>query len=451
MFSWRLYLLLVFVFPLPIGGVIEWSWPVYCALTSLLLYSELRCLYLQREQYQSSYTSVVSILKASRWAIAALFSVQIWVLIQSLSGISKAPFDTALYFIRGMGYSLFFVLTLVMLNNQQRIEQTLLVFLFAAVFQAIWGVFMVISGEELLLLGEKTSYLGLATGTFVNRNHFAGYLEMALALGIGYLISRSLEYKGNWRQRLRQFLQVLLSNKMLVRLGLIVMVIGLVMSRSRMGNTAFFSSMMITGIMALVLMKNRSLSTTILLSSLLVIDIAIVGTFFGVDKVVERIEKTSTDSERRDEFSRETFSMWQQVPVTGIGAGTFYYVFPAYKSKDLDTHFTPRHAHNDYAQFLAEFGAPATLILLCVVLASLWNAITAMRTRRSDFYKGLGFGSCMGIIAIGIHSTVDFNLQIPANAFMFMLLLALANIARYAPHESGSAVSGGHPARRHRS
>jgi O-antigen ligase len=290
---------------------------------------------------------------------------------------------------------------------------------------------MVMSGLELGFFSKKISYLGKATGTFVNRNHLAGYLEMALALGIGFLLASSTRYYGDWQQRLRQFIEMLLSPKVIMRLTLAIMVIGLVMTRSRMGNSAFFASLMIAGGLALLLMKNKSRSTTILLSSLLIIDIAIVGMFFGVEKVAERLQGSSIEKESRDEVSRDTFNMWLDNPILGTGAGSYKYAYPGYKSDDVKATALYDHAHNDYAQFLAEFGIIAFLALAAAVSIALFWSIQAMRMRRNSLQQGLGFSACMGIIAILIHSSVDFNLQIPANAFMFVFLLAIACIARW--------------------
>jgi O-antigen ligase len=122
--------------------------------------------------------------------------------------------------------------------------------------------------------------------------------------------------------------------------------------------------------------------------------------------------------------------------LAGIGAGTFIYSYPAYKSDDIKADRIYNNAHNDHAQFMAEFGLPAFLLLALAVLISAWWAIMAMVKRNSELFKGVGFGACMGIIALLIHSAVDFNLQIPANAYMFVLLLALAAVARWTPHKS---------------
>ncbi len=83
---------------------------------------------------------------------------------------------------------------------------------------------------------------------------------------------------------------------------------------------------------------------------------------------------------------------------------------------------------------------PAFALLGFSVLASLWAAIRAQLTRRDRLLQGMGFAATMGIIALLIHSAVDFNLQIPANAAMFVILMALAWVCRYWDPRAGSSA-----------
>src|SRR5438270_5744318 len=101
-----------------------------------------------------------------------------------------------------------------------------------------------------------------------------------------------------------------------------------------------------------------------------------------------------------------------------------------YTSAAVVTGFT-RHAHNDYLQFACEFGLVFAAVLGAVVLASLWTAIRAQLKRRDPLMQGMGFAATMAIVALLIHSAVDFNLQIPANAAMFVVMLALGWVCRY--------------------
>ena len=428
---WQAYQALILIFPLPFGGDVIWAWSLYSLTCFALLILELN----QRFKKNQSVNFPLALTKAAP-IIFLLLSAQLIAAIQLI--FSPTPFNNTNYLalIKGLSLSLFLPLTLLMLENKERIKRIIWLIIFAAAFQAVYGALMVLSGLEWGFFVKKTKFIGAATGTFNFRNHFAGYLEISLAIGIGFLLTQGQPLKGNWRQKLRQGIETLLSPKIIMRLLLAIMVIALVLSRSRMGNTAFFASLLITGALALLLMKNKSRSTVILLSSLLIIDVAIVGTFFGVDKVAQRLQATSAKSEVRDEIAHDTLNIWQQHPLSGVGVGNYRHIYPSNRGPDLKAYQTVRHAFNDYLQFLAEFGLIAFTLLASSALWCLFWAIQAMYLRHSSLHKGLGFGACMGITAILIHSTVDYNLQIPANAFMFVFLLALACIARWAPSRS---------------
>ena len=84
------------------------------------------------------------------------------------------------------------------------------------------------------------------------------------------------------------------------------------------------------------------------------------------------------------------------------------------------------YAHNDYLQLAAETGVIGLLCIGTLVGLCLWSGFRALCTRRDPLMRGVAFGSLMGILALLAHSTVDFNLQIPANTCTFVILLAFA-------------------------
>lgn len=289
---------------------------------------------------------------------------------------------------------------------------------------------MTLSGIESSFFISKDSYIGVATGTFINRNHLAGYLVICLSMGLGLMIALlNRTPSGNWRNRLRRWMTALLSKKILLRLALVIMVIGLVLTHSRMGNTSFFAAMMATGVLALLLSRHASRSTIILLSSLIVIDIFLVGTFFGIEKVVDRLENTSSQRETRDEVDRYSLTLMSKNLLVGTGSGTFYTAFPEHRESDIRLFYD--HAHNDYLEFLTERGLIGFMPLLLAMVLSFIVALRAQWTRRNPLMRGLSFGCLMSMIAMGMHATVDFNLQIPANAASFMLVLAFGWISFY--------------------
>ncbi|PJE79904.1 hypothetical protein CI610_01128 [invertebrate metagenome] len=333
-------------------------------------------------------------------------------------------------FLLSVAYYGLFCLLLLLVNSPKKLEQLAWILIISGTFQAVFGVLSTLSGAEVLLFSEKTSYFGVATGTFVNRNSFAGYLEMTLAVGVGLLVSRlSQQRLAGWKQRLQQIITVLMSSKVLLRGALVMMVIALVVSRSRMGNTAFFSSLLITGFLYVVLRKKWNRSLLFLLGSMLVIDMAIVSQWFGIEKVMERLEQTSMERESRPDVAHVITEMIQDFPLTGTGGGTFYTALPMYHNGSWQGFYDL--AHNDFLQFALEFGLPAFLCFAGMVLFAVVLSVQSIRYRKKNVMAGIGFASLMGILAIMMHSLVDFNLQIPANAATFVCLMALACLARY--------------------
>lgn len=348
--------------------------------------------------------------------------------------LSVAPGHTLHALLDSSSYAGLFLLTLLLTYRRTHLRWIFYILVLSGTLQAFYGVLMVLSGTEYVFLQEKTSR-GVATGTFINRNHFAGYLVMCLSLGIGLLIAQLGEgTMHSWRQFLRNVFAWILSPKMILRLCLVVMVIALVMTHSRMGNTSFFAALLIAGVAGLLLSRHAPRSTLILLTSLVVIDIFIVGTWFGLEKVQQRLEQTRLEHESRDEVGLDTYTYWQNYFWTGSGLATYEQVFPAYQQEWLREFYD--HAHNDYLEFAAETGVVGFVLVGGLFLSAGIAAFRAQFHQRSTLCRGIGFGTGMAIVALAIHSSADFNLQIPANAATFTVILALAWIALYFPYHS---------------
>lgn len=369
--------------------------------------------------------------------------------------LSLHPYATFLFWLKSTAYVVLFALALLLVNNKHRLVMLGYTLVFSAVFQAFYGSIMALSGLEYLFAMKKLEYVGVATGTFVNRNHLAGYLEMVSAIGIGLLIATTSakENAFTWRQRLRNLIHLALSQKLLLRLMLATMVIALVLTRSRMGNTSFFASMLVAGLIMLAAYRGQvesakemfrrsdTRSAVMLIISLMVIDLFIVGTWFGVSKVADRLAQTSLEHDAgRIEVSINTLDLLRDYPITGAGGGSFHLAFARYRGDGITGYYD--HAHQDYLEIMADVGVIGIGFLGLVVALSFWAALKALYRRHDSLMRGMAFASIMGIIAMLIHSTVDFNLQIPANAATFMIVLALGWIALNLEKQSGSNTAG---------
>ena len=323
-----------------------------------------------------------------------------------------------------------FFLTLVLVDDGKKLKQLALVILISGTFQAAYGSLMTLSGIEYIWNKPKEAYVGVATGTFVNRNHLAGYLEMSLAVGIGLLLAGMQRSSApTWRSWLRNWIEVLLGERALVRLCLTIMVIGLILTQSRMGNVAFFVSMSIGCFFGIFAFRRSSRNVARLFISLIAIDILLLGIFFGLDDLRKRVERTDLKEEQRIEVNYITAkTLISEKRVFGTGLGTWYTSFPEYRTRDITYNY--RHAHSDLLQFPYEMGI-GSLLLLGLWLTSMWHVIHAQVRRRSYFYRSIACGCGIGIVSISAHSLTDFNLQVYANSLTFMVLLAMANLSRH--------------------
>lgn len=367
--------------------------------------------------------------------------------------LSLHPYATFLFWLKSVAYVALFALALLLVNNKQRLVMLGYTLVFSAVLQAFYGSMMTLSGLEYSFFMKKVAYVGFATGTFVNRNHLAGYLEMASAVGIGLLIATNStqDRVHSWRQRLRNLIHLMLSQKLLLRLMLATMVVALVLTRSRMGNIGFFSSLLAAGLISLAVFRSQAESVkelfkrsdtrlaVILIVSLMVIDLFIVGAWFGVDKLADRVAQTSLAHDAgRVEVSVNTLDLLKDYPITGAGGGSFHMVYARYRGDGIVQYYD--HAHQDYLEIMADVGVIGFGFLGLTVLLSFWAALKALFHCRDGLLRGMAFASIMGIIAMLIHSAVDFNLQIPANAATFMIVLALGWLALNLEQQSESSA-----------
>jgi len=348
-----------------------------------------------------------------------------------LATLSIEPHATQVFWLKSCAWALAFVLVLLLVRSRRRLWWIGGAFVATGLLQAIFASLMHLGGENFVVMDTLIVHASQASGFYVNRNHLAGLLEMTLAVGIGLMIAQLDDRPSRgWRQFALDMLQVVLTYKAALRVLLVVMVVALVMTRSRMGNTAFFVSLLVAGTIALILSRRATRSTVILIASLIVIDIFIIGAWFGVEKTVRRIEQTTSEQvQERVDPAIYAVNILRDYPVFGTGGGTFYNAYPPYRGADIFPFYD--HVHNDYMQIATEVGVPGLVVLGAIVLLSFFAAVLALSRRRDPLARGVAFGVVMGVTALAIHSTVDFNLQIPANALIFTVLLALGWISLF--------------------
>ncbi|WEN42088.1 hypothetical protein CKCBHOJB_01673 [Thauera sp. GDN1] len=378
--------------------------------------------------------------RSALWMAGLLLLVQAWAGAQLALGLSADPGQGARALMLGLGYSSLFVMLCALFRERRRLTALLVVLVASGTVQAFYGVFMALSGADGPLARLGYSHGSSASGSYVNRNHLAGYLVMCLGCAVGLLFALRTDSS----RALPRLLEALLGPKMRTRLALVIMVIGLVMTHSRMGNTAFVLSLAVTGALFAWYDSRHRVRNLLILASIVVVDLLVVSQYFGLDTLRSRLAETrledvvvdgrvvARESEDRDDVVAYALPLAQARPLLGHGAGSFEAVFPAYPGPDVLGHVD--HAHNDYLQFWIEYGALASAAAAFFVLLALREALQALRERHSRYRKGLGFGAAMGIVGLMVHALADFNLQIPANAATFVALCAVAVLANRHHH-----------------
>lgn len=449
-----LFVALLLWIPIPLGSNRPWAWAIleigaYSLLAAVLLSWAMGVLTLPRVLERAwlactllaAWVALQAVqvvpLPASWVAFLSPQAARVHSLTEVLGSVpatmtlSQDPSASMASLLRTLAYASVFVLALVLVDSRRRVRLLASVLVYSALAHAVFAVLMHLWEIRLDFFGTRIAHETAASGTYPNRNHFAGYLEMTLALGIGLLIAGLTDRRADsWKKLARHALEWVLSPKMVLRLALCVLVIALTTTHSRMGNTAFFAALLVAGGVGIALSRNATRNTVVLLTSLVIIDLLIVGSWFGVERLAQRLQQTTVQElQQREDPAAHTLAMIRDYPVFGAGAGTFHIAFEAYRPEAVVDYYD--YAHNDYAQFASESGLLGIAIIGLFVALSLGAAIRAQWSRRDPLMRGMSFASMMGVTAILIHSAFDFNLQIPANAAYFMVLLALAWISLY--------------------
>jgi len=278
-------------------------------------------------------------------------------------------------------------------------------------------------------------------GPFVNRNHFAGWMLMALPVATGYLCATvarsSRQFKPGWRNRLLWLSSPEASETIAAAFAVAIMALALLLSMSRSGMIGLLAALMIYG-WWIVRRRTGGASRTVVAGYLLFVALA-AGAWTGFDRIADRFaDDESGGLDGRVGIWNDTLQLARRYPLAGIGLNTFGTATLFYQTVSLDKHFDA--AHNDYLQLLAEGG-----ILVCV--PAVLVIVVFMRTVRRRFADSppegtsywIRIGAVTGIAAIAVQEIVDFSLQIPGNAVLLAVMMALA------VRESTARQSVGHP------
>jgi len=269
---------------------------------------------------------------------------------------------------------------------------------------------------------------GDSFGPFVNRNHFAGWMLMALPVAVGYFCGRVArgmrQVKPGWRNRMLWFSSRDASETILVGFAVLLMALGLMLTMSRSGILGLLAALVISG--WFVARRQAAGSRRAIVAGYLIFVAVVAVGWTGFDRLSARFAQSEVvDLGGRLGIWADTWRLAGRFPIVGTGLNTYGAATLFYQTVDLELHFA--EAHNDYLQLLAEGGALVCIPAAVAILAFAWTVRRRFRdvsTERTDYW--IRIGAVTGILAIALQETADFSLQMPGNAVLFVVLLSLA-------------------------
>jgi O-antigen ligase len=333
--------------------------------------------------------------------------------------LSFDPYSTRLIVIQLSALFVYFAAALAFIDSPRRLRvvtNTIIIFGFIlAIFGLIQSFVTPTKVYGIKELGQSTSF-----GPFINRHHFAAYMEMALALPAALLLSGAV---GREKRALYIFAAAL-------------MAIALVMTNSRGGIISLVAE---TGFLLAITAgrgregsgktgRARSLLLRAGLAFALLVAIFSGVLFFGGEEVLNRFVGTVNSNDPttgRVHFWRGALGIIGDHPLIGTGLGSFGVAYTLYDTRN--GLYRLEQAHNDYLQVLTDAGIVGALLGLSFIVLLFRNGLIRRETD-DPFRQGVATGALTGCFAVLVHSFFDFTLHTVANALLFLTLAALATL-----------------------
>ena len=253
---------------------------------------------------------------------------------------------------------------------------------------------------------------GYIYGPYVNHNHYAGLMEMLTPFPL--VLAATHFTSGN--------------RKILVAGIAALMAASILLSGSRGGVAAFVAQMLVLGV--LVVRKRQGSWKQPLLLGAFLATVIVLLVWMGGNELTRRL--ASIHSDAREEISggvrltidRDCLHMLVKRPFLGWGLGTFPIVYPEFRS--FYTTLFVNQAHNDYLQLVVETGLAGFSIAVWFLALVFRRAAGKLENWTEAASGAMTVAALLGCVGILVHSFVDFNLQIPANAALFYVLCAIA-------------------------
>jgi O-antigen ligase len=309
--------------------------------------------------------------------------------------------------------------------DRSKLKTLAIIFVAVASVEAVVGILQTgTTAGSPINFGNPWAGVG-ASGTYVNKNHFAGLISMALPMLLALWAIEMLPVTTRRGEILREHPRSAdrkFALRALFSMLTVVLLVALVLSRSRAGIAAGLLVFALA-IVALI-WRAASLQVKVALAGVALVALGLAAGV-GLTPVLERFAPDAFSMEYRSrmELAGATFKAALDFMPLGSGLGTFADVFRRYQGGRV-TGFAD-HAHNDYAELVLELGVAgvAVIVLLAAAYVTRWPAV--VRRRESRRLRFMQVAAGLGMLAMIVHGWFDFNFHIPANAIFFSFLAGL--------------------------
>jgi O-antigen ligase len=388
--------------PLAFGAVEAWSIFVLEAGASLLL-----MLWIVRQATSGELSAFGNGLFAPMLAFALCVGLQL------ATGHTAYRYESSSAGLLYCAYGILCFLVIQVLRRTAHVRVVTIIFTIYGFALASLALLQNLTSTSRLYWLRTPSSGGWIYGPYVNHNHYAGLMEMLLPVPLVYSLTR-----GARGQR---------KSMALAAAGL--MAVTIFLSGSRGGMLAFGMQVVMLAAI-LISQRERQRPMTVALTIILAVGVGVLAWLGGGANLGERL--TSIRSEARIELSggtrididRDALKMFGRKPLLGWGLAVFPDVYPQFRS--FHTNFFINEAHNDYLQLLVETGGLGFVTMLWLVWVVYRNGARKLGDWIQETNGAVALAAMLGVTGILVHSLLDFNLQIPANAALFYVLCVAA-------------------------
>ena len=443
-----IFLIVLVVAPLPLGSNRPWAWATLSIASFAML--AIYCFQFARGRVRAPSISIEIKLVAVTlmlWVIYQIFQiiplpnnllVSIAPLVNKLgmnmstglsrlnNSISIDSMNSLMEIIKSVFYFSIFILTILLVNRQDRLRNLMMALVISGVLQAVLGITtaLLVNGSGYENFGDTVN--SIVKGTFINRNHFAGFINLSIAAAVGLILAVGVrERRQIHRENLiRPWQAKLLDWRQYLAFYISLMIIALVFSQSRGGWLALATMITVGGIT--LFMQKGNYKELVSNYAAAVVVLCVILFFISGNVVVNRISDVGDSAVIRLNIWSDALTIIKQNWLVGIGDGNFQYIFPLF-----DTGINKKsvlHAHNDYLEMLVEQGVIGFSLFAIAVILALKNALSSLINSRKNRENAFAISSVMAISGFMAHGLIDFNFQVPSNAMYLFVFIAIATL-----------------------